>query len=72
VPLYKKTALWLLFFLSPVWQAAATSSPSCFASPGVDVMINIFGDFCQFSAKKMAFFFKNQCYDHFFQKLAVV
>jgi hypothetical protein len=23
--------------------------------PGVDVMIKIFGDFCQFSAKKLAF-----------------
>jgi hypothetical protein len=26
--------------------------------PGVDVMITIFGDFCQFSAKKLAFFSK--------------
>jgi hypothetical protein len=26
--------------------------------PGVDVMITIFGDFLQFSAKKMAFFSK--------------
>jgi hypothetical protein len=34
--------------------------------PGVDVMITIFCDFRQFSAKKLAFFLKNQCYDHFF------
>jgi hypothetical protein len=27
--------------------------------PGVDVMITIFGDFCQFSAKKLAVFFQN-------------
>jgi hypothetical protein len=27
--------------------------------PGVDVMITIFCDFCQFSAKKLAFFSKN-------------
>jgi hypothetical protein len=26
--------------------------------PGVDVMITIFCDFCQFSAKKLAFFLK--------------
>jgi hypothetical protein len=37
--------------------------------PGVDVMITIFGDFCQFSAEKMEFFLlKNQCYDHNFCK----
>jgi hypothetical protein len=28
------------------------------ANPGVDVMLIIFGDFCQFSAKKLAFFSK--------------
>jgi hypothetical protein len=39
---------------------------------GVDVMITIFCDFCQFSSKKLAFFLKNQFYDQFFQKLAVV
>jgi hypothetical protein len=34
-------------------------------SPGgvVDVMIAIFCDFRQFSAEKMAFFSKKQCYD---------
>jgi hypothetical protein len=37
--------------------------------PGVDVMITNFCDFfCQFSAKKLAFFLKIQCYDHFFAK----
>jgi hypothetical protein len=30
----------------------------CVNRPGVDVMITIFCDFCQFSAKKMAFFSK--------------
>jgi hypothetical protein len=29
-------------------------------------MITIFGDFCQFSAKKIGVFLKNQCYDQFF------
>jgi hypothetical protein len=32
-------------------------------TPGVDVMITIFCDFRQFSAKKLAIFLKNQCYD---------
>jgi hypothetical protein len=43
-----------------------------FERAGVDVMIIIFGDFCQFSAKKLAFYSKTQSYDNFFQKLAVV
>jgi hypothetical protein len=38
---------------------------SPFLRPGVDVMITIFCDFCQFSAKKIGFF-KNQCYDQIF------
>jgi hypothetical protein len=38
----------------------------------VDVMIIIFGDFCQFSAKKLAFFSKTNIMISFFQKLAVV
>jgi hypothetical protein len=29
-------------------------------------MIIIFGDFCQFSAKKLAFFSQNLCYDQIF------
>jgi hypothetical protein len=42
-------------------------------TPGVDVMIIIFGDFCQFSAKKLAFFSKTNVMINFFlQKLAVV
>jgi hypothetical protein len=36
------------------------------SAPGVDVMITIFCDFRQFSAKKLAFFVKNQCYDQNF------
>jgi hypothetical protein len=34
--------------------------------PGVDVMITIFCDFWQFSAKKIGVFLKNQCYDQNF------
>jgi hypothetical protein len=36
--------------------------------PGVDVMITIPCDFCQFSAKKISVFLKNQCYDQIFAK----
>jgi hypothetical protein len=39
------------------------------STPGVDVMITIFCDFPQFSAKKLAFFLKNQCFDQFFSKI---
>jgi hypothetical protein len=35
---------------------------------GVDVMITIFCDFYPFSAKKIAVFLKNQCYDQNFSK----
>jgi hypothetical protein len=37
-------------------------------APGVDVMITIFCDFCQFSAKKLCVFLKNQCYAQIFAK----
>jgi hypothetical protein len=38
---------------------------------GVDVIITIFYDFCQFSAKKMAFFSKsNVCSDQIFAKIS--
>jgi hypothetical protein len=36
----------------------AVSSKVVGLAPGVDVMITIFGDFCQFSAKKLVFFSK--------------
>jgi hypothetical protein len=39
---------------------------------GVDVMITIFCNFCQFSAKKLAFFSKTNAMIKFSQKLAVV
>jgi hypothetical protein len=39
--------------------------------PGVDVMITIFCDFCQFSAKKMAFFLNTNVMINFFQNLAL-
>jgi hypothetical protein len=35
---------------------------------GVDVMITIFCDFCQFSAKKLAFFSKTNVVINFFSK----
>jgi hypothetical protein len=38
---------------------------------GVDVMITIFCDFCTIFGKKIGVFLKNQCYDHFFQNLAL-
>jgi hypothetical protein len=34
-------------------------------------MITIFGDFRQFPAKKLAFFLKKQCYNHFFAKTII-
>jgi hypothetical protein len=37
--------------------------PAGFGKPGVDVMITIFCDFRQLSAKKIGVFLKNQCYD---------
>jgi hypothetical protein len=40
--------------------------------PGADVMITIFSDFCQFSAKKLAFFSKTNVMIKIFAKLAVV
>jgi hypothetical protein len=39
--------------------------------PGVDVMITIFGDLSQFSAKKLAFFLITNVMLNFFQNLAL-
>jgi hypothetical protein len=39
--------------------------------PGVDVMITIFCDFSQFSAKKLAFFINTNVMIKFFQNLAL-
>jgi hypothetical protein len=39
--------------------------------PGVDVMITIFCDFCQFSAKKLAFFSKTNVMIQFLHNLAL-
>jgi hypothetical protein len=46
-----------IFFL---WKFIFHSDPiqDQMAQPGVDVMITIFGDFCQFFGEKMAFFSK--------------
>jgi hypothetical protein len=41
-----------------------------FAQSGVDVMITIFGDFCHFSAKKLAFFSKDNVMIKFLRKVA--
>jgi hypothetical protein len=37
-----------------------------FYAENCDHSIGPWGDFCQFSAKKLAFFLKNQCYDQNF------
>jgi hypothetical protein len=59
--------------LAMVWIGfAARQSKSPMANSGVDVIIIIFGDFCQFSEKKLAFFSKPNVMIIFFQKLAVV
>jgi hypothetical protein len=39
---------------------------------GVDVMITIFCDFPQFSAKEIGVFLKYQCYDQFFSTFSFV
>jgi hypothetical protein len=39
--------------------------------PGVDVMMTIFANFCQFSAKKLAFFSETHVMIKFLQTLAV-
>jgi hypothetical protein len=44
----------------------------CINLPGVDVMITIFCDFCQFSAKKLAFFSKTNLMINFFSKFGFV
>jgi hypothetical protein len=41
---------------------------SVFSEPGNNVMITIFGDFCQFSAKKLGVFPQNQCYNQILGK----
>jgi hypothetical protein len=40
-----------------------------YAQSGVDVMITIFGDFSQFSAKKLAFFLNTNVMINFFQNI---
>jgi hypothetical protein len=44
---------------------------SAVVKAGVDVMITIFGDFPQFSAKKLAFFLNTNVMINFFQNLAL-
>jgi hypothetical protein len=57
-----------------IFQKNFLQSPKIrkYAKSGVDVMITFFCDFCQFSAKKMAFFSKTNVMINFLQKLAVV
>jgi hypothetical protein len=45
--------------------------PEMFGKSGVDVMITIFCDFSQFSAKKLAFFSKTNVMINFFQNLSL-
>jgi hypothetical protein len=52
--------------LAPGWYVELINT---LAHTGVDVMITIFGDFRQFSAKKMSFF-KKQRYDQILEKIA--
>jgi hypothetical protein len=53
---------------SDCWQPEGKSG----SNPGVDVMITIFCDFSQFSAKKIGVFLKYQYCDHIFSKFAFV
>jgi hypothetical protein len=41
------------------------------SKPGIDVMIKIFGDFFPIFGEKIGVFLKKQCYDQFFQNLAL-
>jgi hypothetical protein len=52
-----------------IWTGHQVICQTCFA--GVDVVITIFCDFPQFSAKKLVFFLNKHCYDQMFAKLAV-
>jgi hypothetical protein len=54
----------LILVTTYVRELDKTMSPHL-SGPGVDVMITIFCDFCQFTAK-VAFFSKKQCYDQIF------
>jgi hypothetical protein len=53
----------------PSWQNLTQESLR--QTPGVDVMITIFCDFCQFLAKKLAFFLNSNVMINFFQNLAL-
>jgi hypothetical protein len=46
-----------------------TFAKTLFKQTEVDAMITIFCDFCQYSAEKLYFFLKNQCYDKIFGKI---
>jgi hypothetical protein len=54
--------------LGTFWAIFFTNSSG---HPGVDVMIKIFCDFSQFSAKKLAFFLNTNVMINFFQNLAL-
>jgi hypothetical protein len=55
----------------PPKTVITTLAPVYCMSPGVDVMITIFCDFSQFSAKKLAFFLITNVAINFFQNLAL-
>jgi hypothetical protein len=59
-----KSIEWVMFFASRKRKKLVTcESNAPEACTGVDVMITIFCDFWQFSAKQIGVFLKNQCYD---------
>jgi hypothetical protein len=61
------------FKQSTSWRKIARSGrPNSKFEPGVDVMITIFCDFCQFLEKKLAFFSKTNVMIKFLQKVAAI
>jgi hypothetical protein len=64
------------FFTTSLGNKVSKANPATFdftttTLPEVDVMITIFCDFCQFSAKKLAFFLYANVMINFFQNLAL-
>jgi hypothetical protein len=62
-------ACFLCFLVRNSYETSFDHLSSWTVWPGVDVMITIFCDFWQFSAKKIGVFLKNQCYDQLFSKI---
>jgi hypothetical protein len=74
----------LHIFVAFVWKSVLNKSKNIYSKsiwpkrifvqsfPGVDVMIKIFCDFCQFSANKLAFFSKINVMVKFLHNLALL